>query len=465
MPFGVPATLCLSTSGLPGWLRRVDPFRPGPLPDGLSQGERAFFRTSLAWLVLLVALGVVSQVARHWGLGRVESHFNLSTAGFDLITNSGFLGIFLCYGRLRSGWRDQARVVALGLLLEAVLWSLRPPNWGLTGSLLTVGLGLGSAAALGLAAQAVLGGPQVRTRARGYLVLAAFMMLFPHVTLWAHFAVIDWTPQVYDLFAYQVDGLAGFQPSFAVGALLEGSPVLLSLAMLVYNELPLLLFLALFLALDHPERAYNQVISSFAGMGLAGFLLYNLYPASGLVILFPETFPQGPAPPWDGLPHLLELPGTRNCMPSLHMSWILCLAFAVFRMGRRVRAAALVVVGFTVLSTLYLGHYWIDLVAAFPLALSFQALTASGLSWKAPARGQALAGGLGMLGVALVSLRWFHPWVVACPALTLGAQAGIILGSLLLEHRLARAALNGPRNPARNPSVEVSDRLPRLAQT
>lgn len=74
MSFGAPATVCPSMSGLPGWLRRVDPFRPGPLPDGLSQGERAFFRTSLTWLVLLVALGVVSQVAQHWGLGRVESH-------------------------------------------------------------------------------------------------------------------------------------------------------------------------------------------------------------------------------------------------------------------------------------------------------------------------------------------------------------------------------------------------------
>jgi hypothetical protein len=434
-------------SGLPRWLRRAQPFRPGPLPDGLSPAERVFFRTSLTWLILLVALGVVSQVAQHWGLGRVESHFSLSTAGFDLITNSGFLGIFLCYGRLRTEWRDQAWVVALGLLFEAILWSLRPPNWNLADRLLTMGLGLGSAAALGLAMQAVLGSPQVRKRARGYLILAVFMMLFPHVTLWAHFAVVDWNPQVYDLFAYQVDGLAGFQPSFAVGALLERSPLLLSLAMLVYNELPLLLFLALFLSLDHPERTYNQVISSFAGMGLAGFLLYNLYPASGLVILFPENFPQGPAPPWDGPPHLLELPGTRNCMPSLHMSWILCLTFAVFRMGRRVRMAALVAVCFTVLSTLYLGHYWIDLVAAFPLALSFQALTANRLSWKSPARRQALTGGLGMLGVFLVSLRWFHPWVVACPGLTLGAQAGIILTALFLEHRLARAALAGPQPP------------------
>jgi len=245
-----------------------------------------------------------------------------------------------------------------------------------------------------------------------------------------------------------------------VGAFLGTRPVLLSLALLVYNELPLLLVLALFLALDHPDRTYNNVIATFAGMGLAGFLLYNLYPAVGLGVLCPESFPHGPPPTFSGEPY-----GTRNCMPSLHMSWILCLAFAVFRMGPRVRAAALVVVGFTILSTLYLGHYWIDLVAAFPLALSFQALTASGLSWKAPARSQALAGGLGMLGVALASLRWLHPWVVACPALTLGAQAGIILGSLLLEHRLARAALGGPRNPARNPSVEVSDRLPRLAQT
>jgi hypothetical protein len=421
----------------------LDPFRPDRAPEGLSQTERRFFRTSLALLLLLAGLGIVSQVAQHYGLGRVPYSFHLATAGFDLITNSGFLGIALCYNRLRTSTWDQAAIVALGLSFESVLWMLRPADWGLAGRLMGLGLGLGLAATVGLAAQALAGEPGLRLRARGYLAIAVFLMLFPAVTLWAHFVVMEWNPQVYDLFAFQVDGLPGFQPSFAVGAFLGAHPLLLSLALLVYNELPLLLILAVFQVIDHADRAYNNVIASFAGMGLAGFLLYNLYPAVGLGVLCPESFPQGPTPDFPGEPFLLDLQGPRNCMPSLHMSWILCIFFAVFRIRRAVLVAALGVVGFTVLSTLYLGHYWIDLVAAFPLALVFQERTAHRTMTNGPARRAALLGGLSLLGLTLASLRWFHPWLVASPALTLTAEAGIILTCLALERRMARATLAG----------------------
>jgi len=431
-------------------LQALDPFRADGGPGGLSETERVFFRTSLLLLGLLAALGVLSLVARHFGIGQVPYTFQLATAGYDLVTNSGFLGIALCYNRLRTPMRDQAVVVALGLVLEAILWMLRPASWGTMGSLMGLGLGLGLAAALGLAFQALAGAPELRLRARGYLAVALFLMLFPPVTLWAHFVVVELNPQVYDLFAYQVDGLPGFQPAFAVGAFLGTRPVLLSLALLVYNELPLLLVLALFLALDHPDRTYNNVIATFAGMGLAGFLLYNLYPAVGLGVLCPESFPHGPPPTFSGEPYLLELGGTRNCMPSLHMSWILCLFFAVCRIRRRVLLAALTAVGFTVLSTLYLGHYGIDLVAAFPLALVFQERTARRTPTNARERRAALLGGLTLLGLTLVGLRAFHPWLVAAPALTLGAEAGILLTCLVLEDRMARATLAGP-NPGSAP--------------
>ncbi len=431
-------------SALHQTLQALDPFRPGQDLGDLSDTERALFRTSLALLGLLTGLGGLSLVASHFGIGRVPYTFQLATAGYDLITNSGFLGIALCYNRLRTSMRDQAVVVGLGLTFEALLWMLRPASWGLTGSLMGLGLGVGLAGALGLAAQALLGPPEVRLRARGYLAMAVFLILFPPVTLWAHFVVVEWNPQVYDLFAFQVDGLPGFQPAFAVGAFLGSHPVLLSLALLVYNQLPLLLVLALFLVLDHPDRTYNNVIASFAGMGLAGFLLYNVYPAVGLGVLCPESFPQGPPPAFPGEPFLLQLGGTRNCMPSLHMSWILCLFFAVFRIRRWVLMTALTAVGFTVLSTLYLGHYGIDLVAAFPLALVFQERTARRTPSNARARRDALLGSLGLLGLALISLRWFHPWLVALPALTLCAEAGILATCLVLEDRMARATLASP---------------------
>lgn len=422
----------------------LDLFRPTGAPGDLSESERRIFRTCEVLLFLLLALGAVSMVSQHYGLGRTPYSFRFDSAGFDLITNAGFMGIALCYARLRPPLWEQVLVGVLGIAFEAILWLNRPPSWGVSGSLMGVGIGLGLAGSVGLAIHALWGDPGRRLRARGYLAIAFFMMLFPTVTLWAHFVVMEWNPQVFDLFAFEIDGLPGFQPSFAVGALLRDSPILLSLALLIYNELPLLLILAIFQVMDHPERSYNNVIGSFAGMGLAGFLLYNLYPAVGLGVLCPDVFPQGPTPVFHGTPTLLTLYGPRNCMPSLHMSWILCLFFAVFRINRTVLVAALACVFFTVLSTLYLGHYWIDLVAAFPLALLFQERTARSTPANGPARRAALVGSVALLALSLCSLRWAHPWLVASPAATLAAEAGVILTCLALERNLARATLAEP---------------------
>ena len=438
---------------LSGLVARLDLFRPTGAPDDLSETERRIFRTCEVLLFLLLGMGAVSLVAQHYGLGRTPYHFRLSSAGFDMITNSGFLGIALCYARLRPPLGEQVRVALLGLSLEAFLAYQRPASWGLTGSLMGMGLGLGLAGALGLAWHSLAGEPGRRVRARGYLAIALFMMLFPTVTLWAHYVVIQWNPQVYDLFAVQVDRLPGFLPSFAVGTLLGNNWILLSLALLIYNELPLLLILAVFLVMDHPERCYNNVIGSFAGMGLAGFLLYNLYPAVGLGVLYPDAFPQGPEPVFTGVPELLNLPGPRNCMPSLHMSWILCLFFAVFRVDRRVLVCALTAVGFTVLSTLYLGHYWIDLVAAFPLALIFQERTARSTPDNGGARRAALVGGVLLLALSLGSLRWLHAWLVAFPAATLAGEAAIVGTCLALERNLARATLFPAPAPAAEPAA------------
>lgn len=422
-------------------LERLDLFRPGAAPDGLSDNERQVFRTCYVLFLLLCGMGVVSLVAQHYGIGKTPYQFRLNSVGFDLITNSGFLGIGLMYARLRTGLAEQVAIAVLGVGLEAFLWSQHPPSWGVWGNMMTIGIGLGLAGAVGICANLWAADPARRLRARGYLMVALFMMLFPTVTLWAHFVVMEWNPQVYDLYAFQLDGLPGFQPSFAVGRLLTDSPVLLGLALLIYNELPLLLVLAIFQVIDHPERAYNNVIGSFACMGLAGFLLYNLYPAVGLGILCDSTFPQGPTPEFPGEPRLLELWGPRNCMPSLHMSWILCLFFGVFRISRPVLAAALVSVGFTVLSTLYLGHYLIDLVAAFPLALVFQERTTRATVHNGPARRAALVGGLALLALVYYALRIGHATVVAFPPLALGGQAFIVVASLILERNLARATL------------------------
>ncbi|HTX42323.1 MAG TPA: phosphatase PAP2 family protein [Acidobacteriaceae bacterium] len=78
--------------------------------------------------------------------------------------------------------------------------------------------------------------------------------------------------------------------------------------------------------------------------------------------LFPAT---GPA-------HLGSAVAARNCMPSLHMTWALLLAWYS---NPRIRTAAWIFAGLTAFVTLATGeHYWIDLVAAVVYSACFVAL-------------------------------------------------------------------------------------------
>ena len=65
----------------------------------------------------------------------------------------------------------------------------------------------------------------------------------------------------------------------------------------------------------------------------------------------------------------------RNCMPSLHLSWILAVYYSLYRAKPIYKNIALVLVVLTALSAFSVGcHYLIDLIIAIPFTMTLLAI-------------------------------------------------------------------------------------------
>ena len=118
-------------------------------------------------------------------------------------------------------------------------------------------------------------------------------------------------------------------------------------------------------------------------LGLLGFLMYQICPASGPVYLVDKGFPTE-APSLSGLALIAAAPAkaaSRNAMPSLHVGWALLLFWSLRSRPVLVRAAGFLYLTLTALATLGLGeHYLVDLMVAPAFALTVQAFCTPGRS-------------------------------------------------------------------------------------
>jgi hypothetical protein len=230
----------------------------------------------------------------------------------------------------------------------------------------------------------------------------------------------------------------GGPPSWLIGKLLRAHPWLLESCGYVYNSLPL--GLSVCLAIQWRDRQgdardiYSQVDLRWlsVALGIVGFLLYQVSPASGPVYLFSKDFPFH-VPDLTGLaiqPAWLQ-PAARNGMPSLHVGWTLLLFWNMRRRNWWMGAIAAAYLTLTALATLGFGeHYLADLIVTPPLALAIQAActrTESPIGSKV--RWIALATG------AAITLAWLI-------AFRTGAALRIPEGAAVWSITLASAALS-----------------------
>jgi hypothetical protein len=175
-------------------------------------------------------------------------------------------------------------------------------------------------------------------------------------------------PWKYDDLAFHIDGLLGFQPSFAAGQLLSRAHWLLTASAFVYNAIPLgpvIIFGAYLWLRSIPEAFTALRVMIIAAV--AAVPVYILMPVSGPIYAFagfPFIVPAHV--PWL---QSIRIDAPPNAVPSVHFALALLVAwYARHWLAGKILGAGFVL--FTMLGTLGLGeHYAIDLVAAVPYAL------------------------------------------------------------------------------------------------
>ena len=255
-------------------------------------------------------------------------------------------------------------------------------------------------------------------------------------------------PVVLDRLLYAADGSFGFQPAFAGARLLLRTPWLLHTCAVCYFNLPVAMVLIYLLLRRYSgSEAASEFVRFAIYLAVAGTLLYFACPAVGPGGVFAGDFPYR-TPAASAVPITMP-PSARNCMPSMHTAWILCLLWSAPRLSRWFRALLWAFAGFTLLYALSAGgHYLVDLIVAVPFTQAVRA----GLrqQWKSAA----FALNATLVACWFVLLRYAIPLFTASAALPY-TLAVLTLASGLLVRAPHQASLHRDRDLRDLPAVLV----------
>jgi PAP2 superfamily len=256
-------------------------------------------------------------------------------------------------------------------------------------------------------------------------------------------------PKTFDLYLYSFDCSLRVQIGFLVGQIFARHLWFRFAGLLFYIALPLPLALVYAALLRAKSKNALPAMLAFLVTGPLGVLFYNMVPATGPVHIFGPNFPWHPLSTWQAMHLVLRttpVQGARNAIPSLHMAWVLLIWWNSKGLSKWIRAIALLFVIFTVLATMGIGeHYFVDLVVAFPFALTVQALCMYPLPYRYGARREAfLFGAFTSLGwMALLSFAPAFFWI--SPAIPWLMVTATISVSVWLLHRLQSAEFSDER--------------------
>ena len=203
-----------------------------------------------------------------------------------------------------------------------------------------------------------------------------------------NFSVTD--PTIYDLMLMKADNIFNSQPSFIISGLLRSNNILLVFLRIVYVYLPLWMMLPQIIVFK--AETYGEDKSKMCSPGIPaityiavavfGTICYHYYPAIGPMQLFGSIFPYGIYPDItaDNI-HVIIDPvynnAPRNCMPSLHLTWILCALFSIYGYSTLCKTIWQFLSVCTLGSAFCVGGHWAN---DFLVALPFTAFCLS-LTW------------------------------------------------------------------------------------
>lgn len=240
-------------------------------------------------------------------------------------------------------------------------------------------------------------------------------------------------PFTLDRYLFAVDGSFGFQASFLGARLLLGNAWLLHTCAVCYFNLPIAMtVMYLLLQRRAGEQDADRFIKLAIYLAITGTSLYLACPAVGPGGAFNGAFPCH-IPQAKVVAVSMPL-SARNCMPSMHTAWILCLLWCAPPMARWLRGILWAFAGFTLLYALSAGgHYLVDLIVAVPFTLAVRSAFRS--EWKS----------LGFLlntaivVVWFVAIRYGVALLTLSPAMPYGFTAATLLSplwSLKIHHPL-----------------------------
>jgi hypothetical protein len=339
-----------------------------------------------------------------------------------------------------SRWEIYSWLFTSALLFE-VIHLPQVPFWVLRVAASLAVLGFSAILLLGL--RALWSDQEGRENSLALLIPSLILVLFILCSANALRLSSAFNPKTYDAWLYAFDGSLGFQPSFCVGKLMYHSIVLTRITLLIYLSLPFAMAVVTAWRIPPAARRISwHMLTVLLLAGVAGWLLYNVVPATGPLYAFARDFPWNPMPykglstfPLEKLSIPLSIP--RNAIPSLHVGWVILLCWNSKRLPRPLRATLNLYLLLTVVATLGSGqHYLVDLVVSVPFALAVQSVTSSSLSHRSR-RIAGLVAGLGLTIAWLWFVRFGVSLALASPAIPWILVLATVSVGLWFEHRLS----------------------------
>lgn len=370
-----------------------------------------------------------------------SAHFYRS-ALLSLFFGVTLASVVLIHFRVRPSWQDALCVIGGAALFTALDFGhlhFRPSLAGITSF-----LGINSLAILGLRAIWSCGAEQEQ------LGLAFVPALLFVTSDWGSTVLLGWTekvnPKVFDLYLFSFDSSLRVQIPFLMGQAYSLWPWFKSAGMIFYIGLPMVIALVYAGQLLRDRTRALSAMSAFLITGPVGVVFYNLLPAVGPAHIFLSQFPAKPIPADQATRLLVEpiaVAGLRNCMPSLHMAWVLLAWWYSRGLSVWERGIAMAFVVFTIFATMGTGeHYFIDLVVAFPFAVFLEGLCALGFGWNKRVRVLAVLYGLLLTLVWIGALRFAVRTFWISPVLPWACCILTVASAFFVQQKLA-AAIDG----------------------
>jgi hypothetical protein len=367
--------------------------------------------------------------------------------GLTTFLTFAFAGSFLIHAATRPSPKELAAAFGAGAMFALVYFGLHGQTAWYPGRWIGLPTGFAGMGSIEVLAVRWIWSEEAVRKSRFELLQNASLLAVLCIVSGIALAIaLAFTPLTYDRLLLAADMKFGGPPSWVIGQLFRSHAWLSWLCTAVYNSLPLGLSVSIAAEWRMRQRG-NPPAADFrwlaVTLGVVGFLMYQVCPASGPVYLMDKSFPIE-TPSLSGLA-LIASPlkdASRNAIPSLHVSWALLLFWSLRHRPIVERAIALLYLALTALATLGLGeHYLVDLMVAPAFALSVQAICTPGRAFQ-----KQLALGSG----AVITLIWLiafrtglalsippGPWMWILAALT--AVVPLVLFSRMQSTSLLNA--------------------------